>query len=118
MVYMTITEFLEARIAEDEALANAVDLLSSEMEKISTHYLPEFSDFQLRWQPTAVRAECAAKRAIIREHEDFVEAIVRLSAALPGDLNQEPDAPWRTSTLRHLAAVYADHADFDERWAV
>ncbi len=64
---MTITEFLLARIAEDERLANAVDMLSAGVDRISTHSLPEFSDYQIRWQPAAVRAECKAKRAIIVE---------------------------------------------------
>ena len=108
---MTITEFLEARIAEDEA-----EIRSAKPRDVDIYY----DGHWIKGQASSERllSECAAKRAIIADHAEFVEAIDKLSAALPGGLNQEPDAPWRTSTLRHLAAVYADHADFDERWAV
>ena len=91
-----IVEFLEARIAEDEAQANAVDLLSSEMETISTHYLPEFADYMLRWQPKAVRAECAAKRGILDDYTG---------------------SPAMFQILMHMAAVYADHPDYKPDWA-
>lgn len=65
-----------------------------------------------------MKAECVAKRAVIRDSIGLVSAIEALSAALPGSPNQEPDAPWRTATLRHLAAVYADHPDYDKSWAL
>jgi len=107
---VTITEFLEARIAEDEARASSGWARLGDSRWETTEYGQDFL------APSAVLAECAAKRAIIADHSEFVEAIDYLSAALPGGLNQEPDAPWRTSTLRHLAAVYADHADYREEW--
>lgn len=112
---MTITEFLLARIAEDEAAANAVDLLSSEMEIISTHHLPEFADYMLRWQPNAVRAECAAKRAIIEQYETYgaaAQGAVSVAYTMARVSQRVMDG-----ALRALAAVYKDHPDYQEEWA-
>jgi hypothetical protein len=138
---MTITEFLEARITEDEerearkfrdkpgALAGYTVTSTSEGEfgvalKGSTER-PRFmsiAEYVERFCEPApdvrILAECAAKRAIIKYHAEMVEAVEYLSAALPGNLNQEPDALWRTAPLRALAAVYKDHPDYDEDWAL
>lgn len=125
---VNITEFLEARIAEDEQQANAVDLLSSEMETISTHYLPEFADYMLRWQPKSVRAECAAKRAVIalyelhRENRDARRSPRALAAedehATHERRAQEARARVAEDALRSLAAVYKDHPDYHQEWAL
>ena len=69
---MNITEFLEARITEDETRA--------------TYYGP------LAMGTARVLAECAAKRAII--------------------VYSPP------KTLQHLAAVYKDHPDYQQEWAL
>jgi len=69
---MNITEFLEARIAEDELRAN--------------YYGP------LAMGTARVLAECAAKRAII--------------------IYSPP------KTIQYLAAVYADHPDYRQEWAL
>lgn len=89
---MTITEFLEARIAEDEARAK---------------YVSEYGDTGGLFTPTRVLAECAAKRAIIAEHA-------------PVDPCDAHDAMFSTitcDTIRALAAVYADHPDYQQEWA-
>lgn len=118
---MNIIEFLEARIAEDEAQANAVELLSSEVETISTHHLPEFAEYQLRWQPRAVRAECAAKRAMIAElflYEEGMDGVLgdghtaaEIKAGRCG-LGMLASIPG----LRILAAAYANHPDYSPDW--
>jgi hypothetical protein len=79
---MTITEFLEARIAEDEARARYPYLASSPD--------PLFS-------PARVLAECAAKRAIM--------------ARIPRNSDlYDPGAYTSVHTIRALAAVYKDWA--------
>jgi hypothetical protein len=136
---MTITEFLEARIAEDEAAAelggwhNGADTFANDNYGC------------LLVQPARVLAECAAKRAIIEAHRPAVEIVEWFDDATgtgtapvcpscrpkdPTDWNPpmgmagvRPDGfvPSYTlapcPTLRSLAAVYADHPGYDPAWA-
>ena len=99
---MTITEFLLARIAEDEEVARAA-LPIPDLE--SPRWLPAnlkrrfgiISGYEVdhiaRHDPSRVLRECAAKRAIIE-------------AAEHGYL----------SYVAPLAAVYSDHPDYREEW--
>jgi hypothetical protein len=90
-----LTEFLLARIAEDErrwgnpAFVRLVG--------------PDLSEFVVR-----TRAECAAKRAIVEGHAESWE----LGKA------DYLEGVWRSEdhTIRLLAAVYADHPDYLEEW--
>jgi hypothetical protein len=87
---MTIIEFLEARIAEDEKQA------AKHQESASRH---GWGDYTAR-----VMAECAAKRAIVDWWCNGVIGYVEVN----GDL---------TNPLLPLAAVYADHPDYQLEWA-
>lgn len=94
---MNITEFLLARIAKVEA--HAEDMLDC-LDK------------------TRVRRECAAKRAIMAIHSDRDGDCARCSdyawfAILDGGEHEEFPCP----TIRHLAAVYSDHQDYQPEWA-
>ena len=93
---MNITEFLLARIAEDEA--RAYDVLGER-------------------EGDRLLAECAAKRAIIslakkaseleKEYEDHEwQGTVEASVPLTGD-----------AILYALAAVYKEHLDYRQEWA-
>jgi hypothetical protein len=94
---MTITEFLEARIAEDEREANVC--LAS----------PEHTT--RRW--VRVLAECAAKRAILALHE--YEWMGPDDAAGKGCSHDYED--WPCPTIRAIGSVYADHPDYRQEWA-
>jgi hypothetical protein len=83
----TITEFLEARIAEDEREANVC--LAS----------PEHTT--RRW--VRVLAECAAKRAIIAQQDAALDTYA--------------GARVLDHVLQALAAVYKDHPDYRQEWA-
>ena len=85
---MTITEFLLARIAEDEAVARAW------RTRIDQGEIPIL--FHGVVIPDRVLAECAAKRRIVEGWRD------------------EYHDTW---VLMHLASVYADHPDYDPAWA-
>jgi hypothetical protein len=74
----TLTEFLLARIAEDEEMVEPVMIV----------------------HPDRFLAECVAKRRIV---EDLDTAKVRERVALH-------------RVMRHLAAVYSDHPEYDEAW--
>lgn len=127
----SIAEFLEARIAEDEALAQAAieddcgqdggfedafELLTAGPEKAGPlAHVPRFGKASARiivWAtPRRVLAECAAKRAII-EHWEDPESF----GPLPDDVDAGHAMGVETA-FRALAAVYADHPDYQEEWA-
>jgi len=102
MSTQTITEFLEARIAEDE---DHIRLLAE------TDRRPVLSLSATVNHPQRLLAECAAKRAIIEDWED---------PSGPG-VWEGYDAGSAIATdqaVRALAAVYADHEDYDSGWAL
>ena len=96
---MTLTEILLARIAEDKVRADdawkAVDNGAIVWDRIHPDVRAAI------WTPDRVLAECEAKRRI-------VEAF--------GDYDPEDHWDFQTFPLRALAAVYADHPDYDETW--
>jgi hypothetical protein len=120
---MTIVEFLEARLTEDELTASAAI-----EEAADWHVLHSYRDIKdggghhvvladskyptigqaahiARHSPARVLRQCEAARQVIAE-------FLRLDAL--GDL------PGRTaieSALKQLAAVHCDHPDFDPTWS-
>ena len=95
---MNIVEFLEARIAEDEARAGSgwERLWDSRWER--DNYGRSFLT------PSAVLAECKAKRAVIGWWTEGLIGYVRVDGEL-------------TNPLLPLAAVYKDHPDYQQEWA-
>jgi hypothetical protein len=119
----TLTEFLLARIAEDEYAARAFVNELGEARRwrcdevggtVRRDGVPPFglSDVEAttpthleaahiaRHDPARVLAECEAKRRIVE-------------VALPGERD---DAGERFRILRILATVYADHPDYRDEW--
>lgn len=94
---MTLTDFLLARIAEDEA---AVQETRTDSLFISGEIAAEDALDRLA-NPNRLQAECEAKRQIV----GFVDAWFADGAA-----NHE--------ILRHLAAVYADYPDYRDEWRI
>lgn len=96
----TLTEFLEARIAEDEQECHHI------LELVPT---PDSSDAKGYDYAYAERVlvECGAKRQIIDLHLAFG------SGNEPG-----ARAMWIATggTLKILAKVYNDHADYQQEW--
>lgn len=115
---MSITDFLNARISEDEAMArDAYDHdaweLSADDDGDSWVIArdrtgegwrvamapPAPAIHMVNWDPARVLAECAAKRAIV---EDVTHS----------------DEDTRDYVIRTLAAVYADHDEYRDEWRV
>lgn len=95
----TITEFLEARIDEDEQRASSGWARLGDSRWDTTEYGQDILT------PSAVLAECAAKRAIIAAHEQQVS-------------DDDPRA-WIVASatlLTTLAAIYSDHPDYGKGW--
>ncbi|MFF9561118.1 DUF6221 family protein [Streptomyces albus] len=111
---MTIVEFLEARLTEDEAIARAT-------------YFDDVNGFGYAWpnakgevrsnelvhsrrhDPARVLREVAAKRAIMAEHgidQDPCDAHDAMYESAPCDV------------ILNLAAIYLDHPDDQAEWAI
>lgn len=126
---MSITEFLLERIGEDEAAALAAVDGQADPENgwgyegraliphVGIIHHAVQAEHITRWHPYRVVAECAAKRAIVEK---------RLTIGLPdrpisdgqawlSGAHEAVDAE-RGHILRTLAAVYADHPDYQTEW--
>jgi hypothetical protein len=171
---MNITEFLLARIAEDEAIARAaIDSrrpgshwtwespsdgplwLRTVEEYPTSSGVGELPGFPLgydtlmepveamphiaRHDPARVLAECAAKRAIIKQHEEWpvlFESRPTFSSVETNSVNDismkmVQEVAWLTEReyvkrfgaepptapmMATLAAIYADHPDYQQEW--
>lgn len=128
-----IIDFIEARLAEDEATAMAAEGANwgqrrDRMNPYVIHdvdaYKPgilytgriiaaeklETRDHIVRHDPARVLREVTAKRALLEHHGDQHECTNwELASAYPYV---------GCSVLRELAAVYSDHPEFDPEWTV
>lgn len=106
---ITLTAFLLARIAEDEA---AVNERTTRLAPPGHELYEQFGDFgdDERWMieiaAQRLLAECKAKRQIV---EEYIE------------LAANPDLEARIEegveiAMEHLATVYAAHPDYLEEW--
>lgn len=132
---MTLTEFLLARIAEDEAWAKALmgerwfqgSSSRRDMPKRGLYlrggetHLVDLWDANAsahiaRHDPARVLAECEAKRRIVHQHgageghecpDGFMDSA-----------ETDPHTGWENDcqTLKFLALPYADHPDYREEW--
>lgn len=129
---MNIVEFLEARIAEDEAQAYNV---------LVFRMIPETGMPGNQAIPARVLAECAAKRAIISQHQKWPVLVERKPSELEQVAAGLDDITYRMTremawlTTREyikrfgvepptapiiaiMAAVYKEHPDYQQEWAV
>jgi len=122
-VTQTLTEFLLARIAEDEvAVRRATDFPYSIQ---STPWGKTFdivadapdsrADHWLTVDPARVLAECEAKRRIVLAARDLERGM-----ELTSYLGEEPESAAAANAyefvLRELATIYADHPDYRDEW--
>jgi hypothetical protein len=121
-VGLSVVEFLEARVAEDELTAQAAvdgsavwrafydyrDVKDSDghyvVQADSSYPSAEQAAHIARHDPARVLRQCTAVRAVI------AELLRREATGDDGD-------PSVRDLARELAAVYADHPDYDASWA-
>lgn len=107
-----LTDFLLARIADDEAEARAPGVAAV----AAAQGLVAFDiDDDLRAvvvAPSRVLAECEAKRLLVEANRQFLEKWPRPMWFDPS-ADYSPERPY---VLRCLASVYADHPDYDASW--
>lgn len=169
---MKITEFLEARIAEDEAVASTATAgpwrwdadfgdendtglaltNDSKAEVVGAYNYhccsfrddprvePDDAVFIAHHDPARVLAECAAKRAILEQHKDW-PVLVERKPDFSEDASDVQNMTYRvsqeiawltereyvkrfgveaptTNMILALAAVYKDHPDYQQEWAL
>jgi hypothetical protein len=112
---MTITEFLEARITEDEYAAGLTyaTCFVGRIEGNGSLY-----DLAQRMNPARALAECKAKRAIL-------ERAIEIHDMIDGEWgggHEVSKEGWQddnpgTEVVQALAAVYADHSEYRQEWA-
>lgn len=139
---MTITEFLEARITEDESDAQAASpgpwkwdgeaaedeafLYGPNDDAVLFAYGMHSQGFLecsgedrahiARNNPTRVLAECAAKRAIIESFQNIGTAVGKAND-LPNQLVLEGMQTGMRMAIVALTFPYKDHPDYQQEWA-
>ncbi len=106
---MTLVDFLLARIAEDEGVAQECLSTHEPGEPWGYSHLPDDGQHISRWSPARVLAECEAKRRIVALE---VEWLTEMRAAL----DKLPGLRAGSLILAILALPYADHEDYREEW--
>jgi hypothetical protein len=113
---MTITEFLEARIAEDEAALKAVPVAAQQSDDFDFGGTDDYLRFTMGYGRAV--AECAAKRAIIVRAQEATEVEQEFDDRVWAGAGPERAEPWAgDAILFALAAVYKDHPDYQQEWA-
>lgn len=122
---MTLTEFLLARIAEDEATAQQYPALGMKSAwELSVDFDRDYCEPSgIVIDPARVLAECVAKRKIVdmaigvEEHRSAAESL-----EYGNDLHAIPVAQAVDETmidvLQYLTAPYADHPDCLPEWGL
>jgi hypothetical protein len=142
-MHKDLTDFLLARIAEDEddareaavegrywahfgggQIAHGTDDRQAwgDLAHVRVYIAPHI----VRWDPARVLAECEAKRRIVEQHLDNESrAIAYRSPRWADAMNDEDRVEQRKAearlgatdgVLRALALPYADHPDYDVAW--
>ena len=125
---MTLTDFLLARIAEDEAAARPARDESPAYPHFGDTPAEETLEMALnegcaaegethfsRWLPDRVLAECEAKRRIVELHDGVHECEGPNRVADP-DVDGSDGYGGPCYTLMFLALPYASHPDYRESW--
>lgn len=108
---VTLTEFLLARITEDELAIRENDMSASAHTGVCGYDQLEYLSECKCQVPARVLAECKVKRRIVEDLESL-DAVYPLThdPATGGRLTQACVA------VQHLAAVYAGHPDYRDGW--
>lgn len=113
-----IVEFLLARIAEDEEVAQSAHDAYGRMTWAGRSGAP-VNELIVRFHPTRLLAECAAKRAILAIHETYTWAGRKVTFDYCSECQVDDGiitGPGPCTTQLALAQPYAEHPDFDPAW--
>ena len=118
---MAISDFILARVEEEEALAHeALDARGPHAD-----WDTRADEHVNRWNPWRVQSACIVRRLLVRAHRNTGPIVVRvpglepqLLAATCRTCRDEHDQPavWPCYTLRVLATEWSHHPDYREEW--
>lgn len=123
---MTLTDWLLARIAEDEGVVRRANGTGFDLGVgLDVDYIGGLPS-GIHIDPARVLAECEAKRRIVEEHKmmpvrepsyGLYDGCCETCTAWGeyGGPNEDKTLNY-CPTLRLLALPYADHPDYDEEW--
>lgn len=115
MTAVSVTEFLLARLREDEAKADSVH------GDLCAHVASDWmQSCDCPW-PARIRVEAVAKRGVVQCHEGWHEcAYSRDNGTVRGltdfDASGADSGLRPCQTLLALAAVHSDHPEYDKAW--
>ena len=121
---MTITEFLTARLDEDESTARMAESASSHPDEVddepaaAASFLPQQQRHIDRWSPARVLVDIAAKRTIVETYEELGQILTKALDSGHADeatVTRNLFAGLQVAVLAH-AMVFADHPDYREEW--
>jgi hypothetical protein len=103
---MTLTEFLLARIAEDEAIAKRAEPHAEMFDPMYGEQFPVDAHIE-HWPPARMLAECEAKRRIVEwlPEDDVL-----------GDGWHDGWNHGHRYAMQLLALPYVDHPDYQQDW--
>lgn len=124
---MTLTEFLLARITEDEAVAREArehEYSFRVRDASPFRWKPEEAGYaRLIATPARVLAECDAKRRIVAAHRcvDISDWVKDPPPSRCGQcrnlaMDRHLLSLWPCPTIRALGLPYADHPDYRQEW--
>lgn len=125
---MNITEFLLARIDDDENMARCAGHGCGYLHEHNAGWVeidlpaehnarPSYEMWFIKtMNPDRVLAECESKRQIIEEHGDGRSPTAIYSEPYCRTCSDDTVVTLPCRTLKALAQPYADHADFDPKW--
>lgn len=109
----TLPEFLLARIAEDEAIAEVAEEESAGSWEFDLDAKGRAGfEHITRHDPARVLAECRAKRRIVQEYTD----LLKWDADESDDHGIHGQRIGLEFAVKMLALPDADHPDYDESW--
>ncbi|MFI6368910.1 DUF6221 family protein [Nocardia sp. NPDC050630] len=114
----TIVEFIEARLAEDEAMATAAGTEDHPGGPTSWDAIgPALLGHLGRHDPARVLRQCAALRAIIADHApDHSDYLCTRCVGKRSDAPGDPGGGFPCGTVLAIAAIWAEHLDYREEW--
>ena len=117
-----LAAFLRARLDEDRDFADALAEDLAQMGPVIEGVTENKLHGLMRHTALRTLREAQAGRAILNEHEPGYPVTFPEPSGQPtcgichaGGWDWDPCA-WPCATVRHLAAVYSDHPDYDEAW--
>lgn len=102
---LMVTDFILARIAEDEAVAQESALRTPMDVALGWAADRDYLEPYLSVDPARVLAQCAAMREIVGWHQEILTVCQGCATAR-----------YPCQTLRALASIWSDHPDWREEW--